>query len=66
MSYICFITNKMNMKKAFILFAASLIFAACGGSSTETTQDSTAVVDSASAIEVKTSDSTAVSSISAE
>ena len=55
-----------------ILFAASLIFAACGGSSTETTQDSTvvvdssAVVDSANAIEVKTSDSTAVSSISAE
>lgn len=39
------------MKKVMILFAASLILAACGGSADQATQDSTVVADSSAVID---------------
>lgn len=33
------------MKKIMFIFAASIFFAACGGSAEQTTQDSTVVAD---------------------
>jgi uncharacterized protein YcfL len=39
------------MKKVMILFAASLIFAACGGSAEQATQDSTVVADSSAVVD---------------